>query len=391
MYRYFFILTLFLCSNWIILQAEENIERINVCYLIPQIPCEFVTNGEIHVLKEGELKFWGGSKNWLSFDYEEKNKNFRFCFGAPADQILQVGVYKQARRSPDSKYESKLDIGGCGRGYNNLYGEFEVLDIQYDENDKLVSFAADFSIFSYQGDELIVRGLIRFNSSIPINDYFVKMTDPEFNWKSEQLIYIVRKDCNHNEEKFIAEDRSEISTYIDQYTTHDYYPQVINTGIKFSESNNLDIGLYIAGFKRPFSSYKGIIFHLDFNPLKYDENEDVVNLLIQLKYECQMSIHVSDHLLNSGNIKTQLGCCMIYELKVDSTTNQLKSLAADFVFKDEAGIPYKGFVRFHSQVPVPGKTTESFLGDLFDDEFEKLSQEELGDAIDIYEYINFRR
>ncbi len=353
MYRYFFILTLFIYSNWTILQAEENIERINACYLIPQIPHEYLTQGNICVIENCQWHFAEKyrEKNHLSFSFIEENTHYDFNFATPFYQLFEVGVYKHATSWPfQSEDKPRIDLGIGSRRHNRTDGEFEVLEVQYDLNGNLLCFAADFSIFSNPSEqEVFLRGSIRFNSTIPVSPYFVKMVSPEFAWTSEQLIYVVKSETS-DETVLIAEDRSKIEHYTDQYTTH-----VAQTGVKFPydkisfvERDNLEISLFVSDLKWP-CDYKGIVLRLNSNFLKK-------NLFYQNKFhfktdmdeDCQLSLVFS----NRDTICSEKGEYVLHELAIDPQTNQLDTLAIDFDFKDEFGQPYKGCIRYHSQIPV---------------------------------------
>lgn len=100
--------------------------------------------------------FW--SMRWWNLD-----------FAAPYNQRLDVGHYANATRYPFHAWgEPGLWFAGNGRGSNQITGSFDVLEIDYDVDGLLLSFAADFT----QYDENIVawwnKGSIRYNSNIAL-------------------------------------------------------------------------------------------------------------------------------------------------------------------------------------------------------------------------------
>jgi hypothetical protein len=78
----------------------------------------------------------------------------------------------------DGLYEDAVGLGGnsgpglsfygAGRGDNTLTGSFDVLDISFDANHNLLSFAADFVEYDVGVTADWNEGSIRYNSTIPI-------------------------------------------------------------------------------------------------------------------------------------------------------------------------------------------------------------------------------
>jgi hypothetical protein len=77
--------------------------------------------------------FPGGRSSWWTFDLAEKDKN-----------PLAVASYYPAVRFPFNDGAHGIDFSGDGRGCNNQFGTFAVLDIAYDEGGVPTRLAADF-------------------------------------------------------------------------------------------------------------------------------------------------------------------------------------------------------------------------------------------------------
>lgn len=95
-----------------------------------------------------------GSAFWWHLD-------FKAAGPAPAPM---PGVYEEARRASFTNFNG-LDVGGSGRGCNEIVGRFVVLEAQYDGAGGVIRFAADFEQHCEdQGPALF--GAIRYNSTI---------------------------------------------------------------------------------------------------------------------------------------------------------------------------------------------------------------------------------
>jgi len=109
----------------------------------------------------------------IRFDCHDTNGgdlNWTVDFAARSNSVLTPGAYLGAHRFlPIGQDDGPgLDFEGQGRGNNSLTGYFNVLEVVYDANTNVVSFAADF----VQYDEGVTNhwneGSVRFNSTIPI-------------------------------------------------------------------------------------------------------------------------------------------------------------------------------------------------------------------------------
>jgi hypothetical protein len=81
--------------------------------------------------------------------------------------VPQVGYYDDVTRWPFMGNGAGLDLTGHGRGNNTLSGFFEVYEAVYDGG-RLISFAADFTLYEEQNPSKWNIGSVRYNSRVPI-------------------------------------------------------------------------------------------------------------------------------------------------------------------------------------------------------------------------------
>jgi hypothetical protein len=97
------------------------------------------------------------------------DESWTFQFAAP--QLLQVGYYGNAVRYPsNSPLLPGMDVSGGSRGFNQLSGWFNVLQVSYDSAQQISALAIDFAEYgenlTQSGPALF--GSLRYNSSVPL-------------------------------------------------------------------------------------------------------------------------------------------------------------------------------------------------------------------------------
>jgi hypothetical protein len=101
--------------------------------------------------------------------------SWNLFFEAPAGQTLQVGSYDSAVKEPATQtslpgmFVTPLTTVQCF----SVTGHFTVLDIQRDGSGNVTSFAADFEQHC-NGATAGLRGKIRYNSTVPVDDPIVQ-------------------------------------------------------------------------------------------------------------------------------------------------------------------------------------------------------------------------
>ncbi len=91
------------------------------------------------------------------------------AFSAPRGAPLSAGTYTNALRYPFQGLNAGLSVYGNGRGCNQNFGQFQILQITYDPTTgALVNFAADFVQMCESEAASPLTGSIRYNSTVPI-------------------------------------------------------------------------------------------------------------------------------------------------------------------------------------------------------------------------------
>jgi len=84
--------------------------------------------------------------------------------------FLAVGMYENASRYPfQTVTQPGLNFSGDGRENNQVGGYFEILEIEYDEANKLQHFAANYLQYGEKQLSSWTLGKIRYKSTIPLS------------------------------------------------------------------------------------------------------------------------------------------------------------------------------------------------------------------------------
>jgi hypothetical protein len=103
--------------------------------------------------------------NVASFSFNGANW-WNLSFAGPSGEKLKPGAYENTTRYPfNSELGNGLDVSGDGRGCNTSTGRFDILEIEYNTNGDISSFAADFEQHC-EGGEPALFGAFRFNSAV---------------------------------------------------------------------------------------------------------------------------------------------------------------------------------------------------------------------------------
>jgi hypothetical protein len=85
----------------------------------------------------------------------------------PNYSLVTVGSYPNATRWPFQDDGAGLSLSGQGRGDNTLTGHFEVLEATYDNNQNLISLAANFTQYDEGNTNRWNTGYIHYNYPVP--------------------------------------------------------------------------------------------------------------------------------------------------------------------------------------------------------------------------------
>lgn len=161
-------LQLFLLTG--LLCASSGIAAQTTRLLLISEEGDYIGQGQTYDLDESDGAF-SASVNFddgVTINFDGESLDFNLDFAHPEyrqySEFLE-GPYPGARRFPfNSPTGPGLSVSGNGRGCNNLYGEFDVLEVEIAAG-SVVSFAADFVQHCEGPDEPALHGEIRYQAS----------------------------------------------------------------------------------------------------------------------------------------------------------------------------------------------------------------------------------
>lgn len=128
--------------------------------VLDSAPGEYTGQGRAHTFTGPEIVAGGGA---LGVSINLDVGQFRLRLEMASTSALAVGPYENATWNGDPRLSITL-----GSTINSGVGRFDVLEAPVvDADDRLHSFAADFSIDTH-GNGLLLYGQVRINSSVPI-------------------------------------------------------------------------------------------------------------------------------------------------------------------------------------------------------------------------------
>ncbi len=133
---------------------------------------DYIGQGESRVWSDGSGTFSSNSTidkpNVVTINFTSDENWWTLDFAAPVGQSLSVGSYVNATRYPFQEAdENGLSISGSGRGCNILEGQFEVVEISYDNDGNLSSFGATFEQHCEKQDPALF-GTVSYNASLDL-------------------------------------------------------------------------------------------------------------------------------------------------------------------------------------------------------------------------------
>jgi len=155
------------------LGADEGSPITALCFV--STPGDYIGQGKQHTYiqgRDGNFTINEQYRNSINIRFVGKyflhpHTEWTLNFAPIEGGIIEPGIYVKAQRFPfQQKGHPGLDFSGCGRGSNTLKGEFEILEIEYDDLGEIEVFAANF----IQNFDHPLFGSIRYNSTIPLED-----------------------------------------------------------------------------------------------------------------------------------------------------------------------------------------------------------------------------
>ncbi|WP_129449635.1 hypothetical protein [Methylibium sp. Pch-M] len=101
-----------------------------------------------------------------SFEAPDLSHRWSIDLASPNGEPLVPGTYVDAWRAAFRNGHNGVDFYGDGRGCNEVFGSFIVLEIGYDSTGRLNRFAADFEQRCETVTSPQLRGSVRINSTI---------------------------------------------------------------------------------------------------------------------------------------------------------------------------------------------------------------------------------
>lgn len=295
---------------------------------------------------EGSPSYIGFEGNLLSIRYAD---NVRFIFALPEGQIIEPGVYKDLMNSDCYCKKARLLLNGLtSLSFSRTVSDLEILEIQSNEKREIVSFAADFQIYDYASSEIILKGTIRFNSLIPMDEYYIKMMDQKINFQSTNLLYVKQLASESSEPKeLIANDRRPLYVSLKE-----------NNGIELIISNvpananfpNEEIVLHFPSLSDLFGTASFIIP----NKSQRDDYTNPYDFWNTQAFPSTRSLSLKTKKTHP-DIKAKDGIVTISEFQFDFRNNKVVSLAMDFSILGDNENAYEGSVRYNSNAPIPSK------------------------------------
>ena len=129
---------------------------------------DYIGQGQIYALDENDGTFTASVNydNGINVNFTGPTGSFGLNFAPKEGADFIMGPYPGATRFPfQSPTTPGMNASGFGRGCNESFSDFTVLEVVTDNNDNVISFAADFTQHCGSIDAPALTGEVRFNSA----------------------------------------------------------------------------------------------------------------------------------------------------------------------------------------------------------------------------------
>ena len=165
-------------GNLAIVEQPLRYLDINASYmLIIGSEESYVAQGESWPLNEQDGVFTLSTKpyeeaektrSFISVDYQGVDR-WNLEVEAPTGESLATGKYKGATRYPFQNEDvAGLSFSGQSRGCNSSFSDFEIYEIEFDNDLNLIKLALDFDHSCEQSTRERLQGTVRINSDYPM-------------------------------------------------------------------------------------------------------------------------------------------------------------------------------------------------------------------------------
>jgi len=311
-------------------QANNN--AVTALYLVSS-PGDYIGQGESNIYRQGEEGSFSieclnqNQGVTLTFNGLESSNWWRISFISANNEPMQTGIYKNARRYPfQEPTQPGFTFSGSGRGCNTSFSEFEILELEYNPDGSIESFAATF-IQRCEKNGTPLFGSIRYNSSIAPEARFANLSQNSA--IMETVLYLKKYNLNTDEETqtTLLSDKEGTFAFKTLPYGEDGFELVVDAG---------DKGQWVLDFSAPLGKH--------FKKKHYPNAE---------RYPFN-SVDVAgiDILSPSGGFSRPKGEFKVQEFSRSKKSYKIKTLSLNFKVQNQNGEILEGAIRYKSEIPV---------------------------------------
>lgn len=101
---------------------------------------------------------------------------WNLTFAPQSGKLLDRGIYQNVSQFSINQEKPTLDVNGCHRSCGGIVGEFEILELEYNDDGTIEAFAANF-IQKCSTSDAPLFGTIRYNSAISLEARFQEIVE----------------------------------------------------------------------------------------------------------------------------------------------------------------------------------------------------------------------
>jgi hypothetical protein len=312
-------------------REEKSNPKVTALYMISS-EGDYIGQGNTNSYleeRDGKFTISSNNKSIITINYrghEVDNRygeNWSINFTAPDKELLKPGIYKDAARIAIKGFgQPGFYIIGCGRGCNKSSGEFEILEIEYDNAGKVEAFAANFiQKCEIKGPPLF--GSVRYNSAMPFEVRFSEVSEQ----KPKTVLYIIKRDPSSGitQPTLISNDEGNVFSF----KQLPYGGEGIEVSIESSQ------GSWVLDFAAPLNGNFGVGFYGEVS-----------------RYPFHSSFYPGIGISTpEGGFTQPSGGFDVAQLEKDAD-GKINALALNFKVENEYGEVLKGAIRFNSKLTI---------------------------------------
>jgi hypothetical protein len=336
--------TTLLLSSLAMEAQEETNDRITALFIISSNSRDFVGQGreKAYYPEDGTFtisQIWYDGAIGINFHSTKKGEWWSLRFGGANEEEPRIGLFTNAKRHPFSDASPGFDVDSDHRGCNRLSGQFEILELEYNDAGVVTAFAANF-VQKCEETGPPLFGSIRINSCIPIEtrfrEHLQKKLEPSVIFVSkldpltgERTSTLLSAEPNKLEISRLPLGGEGIEIIVESQDESWIFDFAAPIGSEFTK------GKYETSCRYPFNSY----------------------------FEAGIAVTLSD----SASAHPS-GSFEIIDIQ-RSITGEIHKLILQFTIKTETGEIYEGIIRHLSNNSSTFQTDEIDLDDDDDDDF----------------------